>query len=309
MPTRTTRCSPDQLRKLVDLVIETLDEPLSGDELARRAHLGRFYLSHLVKAGLGESLAAFRRRLLLERAAHQLATSEHSVIYVACAAGYGSPEAFTHAFRRAFAIAPSDFRADGETRYHLDAPNGIHYFPPAPGERVGGGLTTQLVEHDNRLTATLLDRAIELTDAELDEPVKLCPPTSAFASRAPSIRTMLSEIVAAKERAAAKLSGRGHAPPGSTTSELVQRLRVAAETLEPRVAEIESRDCWSTSFADTTVDPVTTTTFGDVVAELLTAGVIRHEIAASALAAKGAGGVRLALGPESDERRPPKLAA
>ena len=57
--------SPEQLRRLLDVLMGTLDEPLNGTEIARRAHLGRFYFDHLVKAVLGEEIgrASCRERV------------------------------------------------------------------------------------------------------------------------------------------------------------------------------------------------------------------------------------------------------
>jgi AraC family transcriptional regulator len=43
------------------------EREVTGVELARRAHLSRFHFDRLVAASLGESPAAFRRRILLER--------------------------------------------------------------------------------------------------------------------------------------------------------------------------------------------------------------------------------------------------
>src|SRR5437667_5196160 len=116
-----TAIGRDRLRTLIDVLVGSLDGPGAGEELARRAHLSRFHFDRLVSAALGESPGAFRRRLLLERAAYAL--REGSVTEVAFAAGYGSPEAFARAFKRAFGVAPSEHRGD----FRLAAPNGVHF--------------------------------------------------------------------------------------------------------------------------------------------------------------------------------------
>jgi hypothetical protein len=72
---------------------------------------------------------ALRRRLLLERAAWQLRTGA-APSEVAAAAGYGSLAAFSRAFARAYGEPPSAFAASGRP-VELEAPNGIHFHPPA----------------------------------------------------------------------------------------------------------------------------------------------------------------------------------
>src|SRR5437660_7606769 len=96
----------DRLRGLIDVLVESVDDPAKGEELAGRAYLSRFHFDRLIAAALGESPAAFRRRLLLERAAYQL-SSGVTVLEAALEAGYSSPEAFARAFRRAFGTSPS----------------------------------------------------------------------------------------------------------------------------------------------------------------------------------------------------------
>src|SRR2546425_1491911 len=114
-----TAIGRDRLRTLIDVLVASLDDPGAGEELARRAYLSRFHFDRLVAAALGESPGAFRRRLLLERAAYQLSNGG-SVTEAAIDAGYSSSEAFGRAFRRAFGSAPSDFGGD----FRLAAPNG-----------------------------------------------------------------------------------------------------------------------------------------------------------------------------------------
>ena len=74
--TLSDMAEPDRLRAILDVVQAGLDDPaLTGAELAGRAYLSRFHFDRLVVAGLGEPPGAFRRRLLLERSAHRLAST------------------------------------------------------------------------------------------------------------------------------------------------------------------------------------------------------------------------------------------
>src|SRR5438128_1775048 len=82
-----TAVPPDRLRDVVDAVLEALDDGLDGPALAARAMLSPFHFNRLVRAGIGEAPAQFRRRLLLERAAWQLGRGA-SVTDAGLAAGY-----------------------------------------------------------------------------------------------------------------------------------------------------------------------------------------------------------------------------
>src|SRR5438309_1715265 len=121
----------DRLQSILDLVDQSLHEPdLRGAQLAGRAHLSRFHFDRLVAAALGESPGALRRRLLLERAAHRLSSSDDQIIDVALTAGYRSPEAFSRAFARAYGCPPSTHRRRRGTAFRLPAPSGVHFHPP-----------------------------------------------------------------------------------------------------------------------------------------------------------------------------------
>src|SRR5207302_3784358 len=129
MVTATER---ERLRTLIDMLIESLDDDERGAELARRAYLSRFHFDRLVAAALGETPAAFRRRLLLERAAYQL-TLGASVTEAAFDAGYSSPRVVRACF-------PPRFRVDAKRiRRGLPPPRTQrHPLPPAgwaPGSR------------------------------------------------------------------------------------------------------------------------------------------------------------------------------
>src|SRR6476469_11238657 len=105
------KARPDRLRDVIDAVIEALDEGLDGRALAARAMLSPFHFNRLVRAGIGEPPAGFRRRLLLQRAAWRLGRGG-SVTDAALEAGYDAVEAFSRAFSRAHGVPPSRYTAD-----------------------------------------------------------------------------------------------------------------------------------------------------------------------------------------------------
>src|SRR5688500_11460195 len=104
----------DAMARILDLAQAGLEDPsLSADELAGRADLSRFHFDRLASAGAGEAPGALRRRLLLERAAYRLTSRpDRTVLEIAVEAGYGSHEAFTRAFTKAYGVAPTAVRAD-----------------------------------------------------------------------------------------------------------------------------------------------------------------------------------------------------
>jgi transcriptional regulator GlxA family with amidase domain len=66
---RPVATTTDRLRSLIDLLLASIDDRVDGERLTARAYLSRFHFDRVVAAALGETPTAFRRRLLLERAA------------------------------------------------------------------------------------------------------------------------------------------------------------------------------------------------------------------------------------------------
>src|SRR5882757_711932 len=125
--------------RLSAIVANSLDTPAKTQDLARQAYQSRTQFHRLFRTMVEETPAAMRRRLLLERAAYQLAHTGVPVTYVALDANYGSLEAFTRAFRKAFRISPSLYRRMRDPHFHLPASNKIHFF--APGSLTKGSST------------------------------------------------------------------------------------------------------------------------------------------------------------------------
>jgi AraC family transcriptional regulator len=294
-PGMTSVRSTDRLRELIEVLVASLEDPAEGIELARRAHLSRFHFDRLVAAALGESPAAFRRRLLLERAAFELGTTGLSVTEVAFDAGYASPEAFTRAFRRSFGVTPSAFRTRGTTEFRAAAPNGVHFHPPGgllvPGDgqrRKPMDLTDRLVEHDNWAARLLIENAAQLPGQALVEPVALDLSPYAFGKQERSLRAMLNRLVFTKEMWTATIAGRGFTESSDLSLEGMRtRLERAAGDFACLVRDIRDRGAWDTAFVDATCDPPETFTFGGAVAHVLALDAYRQQAIAGALRARG----------------------
>ena len=143
----------NRLRAILELIEESLNEPdLDGAGLASRAYLSRYHFDRLVHAAIGEPSGAFRRRLLLERAAWRLTTATDNVIEIAIEAGYVSPDAFARAFARAYGMPPGEFRREQRPGCQLAAANGIHFHPP-------GGLRLPATERSGTMDVLKIGRA------------------------------------------------------------------------------------------------------------------------------------------------------
>jgi AraC-like DNA-binding protein len=272
----------DRLRDVIDAVIEALDEGLDGRALAARAMLSPFHFNRLVRAGIGEPPAAFRRRLLLERAAWQLGRGV-SVTEASLEAGYDAVEAFSRAFTRAHGVPPSRFAAELRD-FRLAAPNAIHFHPPGglvlPGQprTTTMDLSDRLVEHDHWHTARLLEQAATLSDDALDRPMRPGLVVHSFEGPEPDVRTMLDRLVFTKEVWTAAIAGRDF-PTERDRSIAGQQARLAA--VQPQftalVRRIRDRSEWDDVFVDALCTPPVSFTFGSVIAHILTVAMTRRQ--------------------------------
>jgi AraC family transcriptional regulator len=286
------KSSADRLRDVVDAVIEALDDNLDGRALAARAMLSPFHFNRLVRAGIGEPPAAFRRRLLLERAAWRLGRGA-TVTDAALEAGYDAVEAFSRAFSRAHGVPPSRYAADPRD-FRIAAPNHIHFHPPGglvlPGARrtAAMDLSDRLIEHDHWHTTRLLEQAAGLSDAALDRHVRPGMVVHAFEGPEPDVRTMLERIVFTKEVWTAAIGGRDIPSSGDRT---IAALQARHATVQPQFAalvrRIRDRHEWDDAFVDALCTPPVSFTFGSVIAHILAAGVVRRHLVSAVLSELG----------------------
>jgi AraC family transcriptional regulator len=170
---------PDTFAGLLAVLAADLDDhEARAEDRAARLHLSRYHFDRVIRATAGEPPAAFRRRILMERAAFRLATSRDGVLRLAVDAGYSSNEAFTRAFQRAYGVAPSAWRAR-PGQIQLDSPNDVHFHPPG-GLRLPGvsevntmNLLIRMVEHHLWLVNQMVDLAAKVDDATLDREITL----------------------------------------------------------------------------------------------------------------------------------------
>jgi AraC family transcriptional regulator len=289
----------DRLRWILDLVEESLDQPgFTGDDLAARAFLSRFHFDRLAAAALGEPPGAFRRRLLLERAAHRLTATRDPVIDIALDAGYGSPEAFARAFGRAYGAAPSGYRRKPTarrgpvTRHDLAAASGVHFHPPgglrlpAQSRSATMDVLEGMYDHHLSLVAEIVDRTAHVSDQVLDRPIEL---SVAGIDGSPTLRSVTDRLVSQLEMWITALEG-GEEMPGPAGAS-PQQWRARLDAAGPRFRDlvlVPIRDGRANeTFLDAMCDPPQTFTYGGVLAHVLTFSAVRRTMAIGALETAG----------------------
>lgn len=284
--------------RLSDVVLDSLDGNRSTSELARSVYQSRTQFHRLFRAIISETPAAMRRRLVLERAAFQLGHTEAPVTDIALDANYGSLEAFTRAFRKAFRTSPSLYRRMSTAHYHLPSTNAIHFF--APGSPMKGATEMDLFDrfsgNDSWHTRKLLEYASELNDEQLDRELDSVVEVLPWREKPRNLRQLLENIVFTKEVWAAALAGHDMDVNGTPKAQrspaaMLKRLEKTDKELHRIFQDVGKRGAWDDTFVDALCEPAETFTFGGVFAHIMTFNAHRRLMALDALR-------RLGLTPE-----------
>ena len=287
----------DEAQRLRGVVLESLDQEQDAKGLARSAYRSRTQFYRVFRAIIEETPVAMRRRLLLERAAWQLSRTQLPVTDIGLHANYGSLEAFTRAFQKAFRISPSLYRRMGATYTHLYAANGIHHHSGKDVTK-GVGQSMDLFDifsgQESWHTRRLLDLAKTLNDEQLDRPLKTQVHVFPWDGPDQSLRQILDRMVQTKEVWAAALTGGSvplmdNAPPADRTpSAMLGRLERADEKFHEVLADVRNRSAWDDTFVDALCEPPETFTFGGMFADVITFNAYRRMLAMDALRSLGA---------------------
>ena len=103
--------SPLQWSRVRDYCFSHIDQRITLDDLAGLCGLGQFAFLKQFKRGVGMTPHAWLLRLRLEQACGLLSRSALPIIDVAQAVGFYDQSHFNRAFRHAYGVAPSRFRA------------------------------------------------------------------------------------------------------------------------------------------------------------------------------------------------------
>ena len=286
----TREDGPDTAARLSAIVANSLDSQAKTGDLARQAYQSRTQFHRLFRTVVEETPAGMRRRLLLERAAYQLANTQMSVTDVALDANYSSLEAFSRAFRKAFRISPSLYRRMRVPHFHLPASNKIHFL--APGFPTQGGTNMDLFDrfagNDSWHTRRLLEYASTLNDEQLDRPLTTVVELLPWRESNKTLRQLLENIVFTKEVWTAALSGAEMEMNGTPKSHrspkaMLQRLEKTDVELHRILTDVRNRSAWDDTFVDALCEPAETFTFGGVFAHIMTFNAHRRLMALDAI--------------------------
>lgn len=103
----------ERIKDVTQYILEHIDEPLNREVLAAVAGFSVPHFHRIFTAHVGENIAAYVRRVRLERAGRKLRMGAVDITEVALAAGYDTHAAFSKAFKQHFGLSPSEFRQIG----------------------------------------------------------------------------------------------------------------------------------------------------------------------------------------------------
>ncbi|MCA1066256.1 AraC family transcriptional regulator [Rossellomorea sp. AcN35-11] len=100
-----------QINKVIHYIDQHLNEDLSLDRLANVSTYSPYHFQRLFKGQIGETPAAYVKRLRLEQAAHMLIYEPHlPVTEIAARCGYSTLSYFTYSFNAYFKTSPKSWR-------------------------------------------------------------------------------------------------------------------------------------------------------------------------------------------------------
>jgi AraC-like DNA-binding protein len=277
----------------VDALARHLDDhDVRGEDLAARAYLSRYHFDRVVAAASGETPARFRRRVLLERAAYRLATTDAGVLDVAVEAGYSSNEAFTRAFRRAYGRSPAHWRT-APTPILLESPNGVHFHPPgglrlpAREEVTEMNLLTKMAEHHVWLVGELVERSARLSDDQLDTLIRVSVDNE---DGTMTTRSIVSRLIGQLDMWMCAIEMREYdwsQEQHESVESMRRRLAQVGPAWLTQVRDVIDAGRLDDTFVDALCDPPEVFTYGGMIAHVLTFAAYNRTLVVQALSEAG----------------------
>jgi AraC-like DNA-binding protein len=277
----------DTFAEFVDGLAAALDDhDASGADWAARQHFSRFHFHRMIKSAGGEPPQTLRRRILLERAAYRMITTKAPLLDIAVEAGYGSHEAFTRAFTRAYGASPRAWRAK-PGHIQIGGPALVHFVPPGSirlpsrDKENGMELLEKMVDHHVWLTGEMVRLSERLTDEQLDQPIELDVDDDEQ-----TIRSLLSRLIGQMGMWNAAMASRDYdwsVEDHESLSSMRRRLDVEGPQYVAHVREVCASGRLGDTFVDALCEPAEVFTYGGMVAHVLTFAAHRRTLVALAL--------------------------
>lgn len=123
----------DRVNRAVDYVTRNLDQPLRLEDVAKTACFSSYHFHRIFRSLMGETLAAFVKRVRLERSVYLLShRNGASLTEIALACGFASSSDFSRSFRGQYGVASSRFDVE---RFRLSGRKALEVASTPPGER------------------------------------------------------------------------------------------------------------------------------------------------------------------------------
>ncbi|MEP7360369.1 MAG: AraC family transcriptional regulator [Chloroflexota bacterium] len=289
----TSSIDTDTFTGFVEAIARNLgDGAVSANGFAAQAFLSRSHFDRVIRATAGEPPATFQRRVLLERAAYQLATSRTGILDVALEAGYSSHEAFVRAFRRAYGVNPSEWR-QSPRQIKLPTPNDVHFHPPGglrlptKTEITSMDLITRMVEHHVWLVGEMLDRATRLSDAQLDQQIDI---SVEDVDESPTLRWLLSRLVGQMNMWNNVIRDEDYdfaIEEHESVGSMKKRFATVGPDFLGEIREVVGGGRLDETFIDAHCTPVEVYTYGGMIAHVLNFAAFRRTLVLGAFASAG----------------------
>lgn len=108
-----------QIQRGVDFIEAQLDHSIDLRAVSKAAGLSHAHFQRIFKALTGETLKTYVRSRRMANAQDLLLTTDRRILDIALAAGFESQEAFARAFKKAFRMTPTEYRALGHGNLFL----------------------------------------------------------------------------------------------------------------------------------------------------------------------------------------------
>jgi AraC family transcriptional regulator len=143
----------DRVNRAVDYITRNLAQPLRLEDVAREACFSSYHFHRIFRGLMGETLAAFVKRVRLERSVYLLShrNGATTLTDIALACGFSSSSDFSRSFRAAYGVPPRQFDVDRFRRSRRDvmqatltAPGDGHTLDRLPAGTNPDGFTVTL---------------------------------------------------------------------------------------------------------------------------------------------------------------------